>query len=1085
MKLSKPLASVKRIAIFLLTLLIAVVIVACQNGDQVPYGNLSDDKNNPYLKIGDYLVTEKELYNQLRTSSTSRFAAFVDEIVFKDELTPIKQGTQTLDSFQVKVLEKEINTALFSSTTTTRQAIAALPDRTRAQRIISYADSFAITNPGIDKEALIEFLEDVVDRAVTRASEDDYVVENDANEPYGYYDPQNNPEMTQILVNQYALVVAQKTYAKEQLGDINNEKQVTGEMADKDSSVYVSESHIVSQYKSNIAGRYEVNALIIEFASAKEHEIARYKYAIKSNSRGEWYRIPNISDPNVVEILKTGSSHELWAAPYQKALDILTKPVSEGGLGKVVDANFEPIDYRTPDFATYYSKYTINNATDSSLEDSMEYNEVLWTFLKIYDDLNGTTLAPDLNQIGTLAAGQTKRTELEELFKYEYNSNIFKNNTALRSYVYGLDKESLWLQGQDEDGNKYSRPYSRQVQTFGSNPYLVYLLNDNREVDEDVLDDSDPEDVHFKDNENAQAVREKALKQLIENRLTDAYVQEKIKEKYEEGTIDIYDPIIREFYAKNYTYKGSYSFLDNDTLAMVNGTKVTVREYFNKVEETLGLSTALDLVLMKKLRVEYKDELPATIKEDSRKEFETQYVNPFLANSYESAGFPASMGLEKFLLLGFGAYAHDGMSATEDAIDKVYVQTKLREAFEADYAAHYDDIYEKFEILSKRFYNESAGLTASHLLIYVDFDGDGNPDDPTKVNFAELNLKDPNDNPITDLEDFQNVVEDLITVITNRAKLKSTMSEGLNAVITAYGDATRYELTYNALDPYREDVWTPYKRLGIQLKFESLGEITNQKNFPSNQSTYDVRFFDYAYAMALHLKNEIEALEDGEAPTAEEKTARANALLPLYGPELQDSDFARANFSADNIRSGFGWHLLLATGYSQLPSAKLVLDADPVEDPDAYAKELEDYTSEVKDPNNPEKFLDATNSEDTLSWKQILIYLEESKEETGVVTLPTSVQSAITKYFTPINTAYQNSYSKLEVAFQYLLGDGNLSGALGDRLTVLRDANINQFYGYSYFKTIPAGSIYEKAYNAEFAAVYHDWFEVLKGTVNN
>ena len=63
-----------------------------------------------------------------------------------------------------------------------------------------------------------------------------------------------------------------------------------------------------------------------------------------------------------------------------------------------------------------------------------------------------------------------------ELFKYEYNSNIFKNNTALRSYVYGLDKESLWLQGQDEDGNKYSRPYSRQVQTFGSNPYLGAIV---------------------------------------------------------------------------------------------------------------------------------------------------------------------------------------------------------------------------------------------------------------------------------------------------------------------------------------------------------------------------------------------------------------------------------------------------------------------------------------------------------------------------------------------------------------------------------------------------------------------------------
>ena len=37
----------------------------------------------------------------------------------------------------------------------------------------------------------------------------------------------------------------------------------------------------------------------------------------------------------------------IMGCSLSKALDILTKPVSEGGLGKVVDANFEPIDYRT------------------------------------------------------------------------------------------------------------------------------------------------------------------------------------------------------------------------------------------------------------------------------------------------------------------------------------------------------------------------------------------------------------------------------------------------------------------------------------------------------------------------------------------------------------------------------------------------------------------------------------------------------------------------------------------------------------------------------------------------------------------
>ena len=48
--------------------------------------------------------------------------------------------------------------------------------------------------------------------------------------------------------------------------------------------MYILRSDIVSHYKANIAGKYDVKALIIEFTSVKEHEIARFKHAIKSNS---------------------------------------------------------------------------------------------------------------------------------------------------------------------------------------------------------------------------------------------------------------------------------------------------------------------------------------------------------------------------------------------------------------------------------------------------------------------------------------------------------------------------------------------------------------------------------------------------------------------------------------------------------------------------------------------------------------------------------------------------------------------------------------------------------------------------------
>src|SRR5690606_8120019 len=117
---------------------------------------------------------------------------FVDEIVFKNEVDAL--NPLLLTDFQVEAFEKEINTALFSSATTTPVTIAAMSERNRAQRILSFADSFAITNPGVDKEDLIDFLEDVVEAVVVRASDPDYDVEED-DEPYGYLNRAAAPDV--------------------------------------------------------------------------------------------------------------------------------------------------------------------------------------------------------------------------------------------------------------------------------------------------------------------------------------------------------------------------------------------------------------------------------------------------------------------------------------------------------------------------------------------------------------------------------------------------------------------------------------------------------------------------------------------------------------------------------------------------------------------------------------------------------------------------------------------------------------------------------------------------------------------------
>src|SRR5690606_30596313 len=136
-------------------------------------------------------------------------------------------------------------------------------------------------------------------------------------------------------------------------------------------------------------------------------------------------------------------------------------------------------------------------------------------------------------------------------------------------------------------------------------------------------------------------------------------------------------------------------------------------------------------------------------------------------------------------------------------------------------------------------------------------------------------------------------------------------------------------------------------------------------NFPTSSAKFDESFFNYAMALADHLKNEIE--DAGIEP---------NEILPLYAPALGTSDVADAVYAIERTRSSFGYHLILVTGYTQPSSAKVSGDASS-------------YQSKIVNPYTEEK-LSALNEDDALTYEQIMIFIEESKEETGVVTLPSS-----------------------------------------------------------------------------------------------
>ena len=84
-------------------------------------------------------------------------------------------------------------------------------------------------------------------------------------------------------------------------------------------------------------------------------------------------------------------------------------------------------------------------------------------------------------------------------FTMEYTDPRFASAADLRNTVYNMDSNVLYDggNGRDADDVPYAKPYSRQVQSIAGGQYLLFLLDDNRDEDKDILDETDAEDVKF------------------------------------------------------------------------------------------------------------------------------------------------------------------------------------------------------------------------------------------------------------------------------------------------------------------------------------------------------------------------------------------------------------------------------------------------------------------------------------------------------------------------------------------------------------------------------------------------------------
>lgn len=990
----------RKLALFVLVFASLLTLAACSSSEKTPYGDISNDV---YLTFGDITVTQKELYDQLRLQGASILATMIDEEVFSVEINAVKailtNENDPLYEEYTKYFDEQVNTAIHSSTDL--EALEKLytesPDRF-TKNLASFVDSIYLLDNTIDKAQLLSDLEAL-----------DPAYQNYATIP--------------LLLGRYALRAAQRYYAQGILAD---------ELLDSDSSVYVTDEAVLNYYKNSYKGRYDVNALVIRFINLNEANAALYKASIKADNKGFWYSIPdiriNFGEEGFIDLTDTSADGYLHVRNILSDLGILSKLDSDNDPSNGNDyLNRDKISVL--DYENYYKAYTISNTRENGKKDlALPTADVKLKFIEIYNYLTAQQIK--------LEGGEILYADTNEPFNSLYTyDDLTKINASLRNHIYS----TLLAEAQMEDPEDLTdgKPYSNRIQTFGTSRYLVFKLDDESANEELVYDN---EEGKFLTSPEADEVKAEIREILETGKLTNTYVSTKVNARYDDVKVDIYDKIVRTLYAQNYNYSGTNKDRSGDVIAKVEGKEITVSAFYTRLEKSYGINLALDIATNKYLEKSDKYTVTDAQYAEFKKEFEN-IITQFSADSFAQAGYPASMGREKFILTAFGA------TTNKEAINQLYVYPELREQYLNDYESHTSGfIYRKLTELADLQYDNFKSINVSHLLVYFDANGDGTPDNP-ETYLSTLSAQ--------ERLDVENGLVELIQLVYHKVGNYTGHAAGLTALATEFNNSGRIPRGNNVepltpeelrLDYQIELTWAQYRRLGFYLKFETISAaITNTSNIllSSNTSILDQVFYDRAMSIYADL---IEAEND-------------ESLFPFL--DLYDQVITID--ALNEVKSAFGYHLILATKITETTSAKFLAS----EDPDGRYVSLDGTLNAYNDTS------------DRLIMSQVEYYIKQQKTDEGVI-LPTSVQTAVTNYLTPILSRYSGTYMQRELIFRLLNTSVFANTANRARFDMIREINNNQLNEYMIFtRKNDQNENVTIILDQNYFDLYGTWFDIL------
>lgn len=918
----------------------------------------SIDGDAVYASSGNYQITNKELWDELKWNSYDTINEKIDEAILKDEMAEARQAIsyingetadvtlpfsklkRYLDFYELRVLTEIFNAAEID----TLEDIPATEYNKKVQTFIDTVyledgEAYASTYLALD-----QIKSRKIDLFVGTKYETSYYFKE-------FYD-------------RYTLDLAKKIFSNNVLKD--NIADYDADASDKD-DLYYTDSEIVQYQKENYQFSADRHAVIIRFTNSNEISSTFKAFGIKVYENN-FYFIP--SDGKTITKYSTYYDDFTIEDPKNSAKCINLTAL--GGDNLIFELYLQMYNY----IYSYRDAIPTVVNIDNNTTDRRNITEAIISEYK-----QGNLDAPEERYAAfdedikeALTYDQEELDDISLDFKL-YVSRTLKVNPDI------ADEETRY----STSGQSYSGDYN----------YMAFKISEEALEDwyylcDDEYFEADASNVEIDtSNEAVAAYKQELIEEMMWDEITDSYIDQKYSDAKSNAKLYFYDGDVEILYASK---KSSYSKTHKDAPASnvlftvvynKKKTNVTINEIYDEMEKTSGTTTAIDL--LSKKAIKDTDEYAKTNEDRADYKERIELLLAYFANGSLS-GYDSSLGKYNFLKLYFHSTDIDAI------VDDYYRVNDATAKLLTDYANN-TAFYEMLQYYATFAYNKSFTVTASNLLVYVDMDEDGEADTDFDWNTVVKN----------DTKTYAELAVELIQKFVVRMNDSSSASSTLSTLVEEYQGCQRFSNGIDQYDPSAteydptnaETRWAEYKRAGLYV---STTEYTDVK-ISSIETTTDNTI------PSTIIKNRIHYLFDNISLFDENE---------VYPSTYVDDEFYKDSASGFVLDNGYG--LLVLTSIVKRSSAEFKatddvngIYSDIVVEYDDVIKRIENIYNEGIDANS------------TPTINQIVLFVYEYLNYGTSSFFPSSVQSFISDFIMPTYERYADSATQRELYLNKLL----------------------------------------------------------------